>query len=40
LETILNFDEFIDELSDLCIHIINEYIETEDIDFFSNYQLS
>jgi hypothetical protein len=40
LETIFNFDEFINELSDLCIHIINEYIETEDIDFFSNYQLS
>ena len=40
LETILNFDEFIGELSDLCIDIINENIETKDIDFFKNYQLS
>lgn len=40
LETILNFDEFIEELSDICIDIINENIETKDIDFFNNYQLS
>jgi hypothetical protein len=40
LETILNFDEFTKELSNMCINIINENIETEDINFFNNYQLS
>jgi hypothetical protein len=39
LDTILNFDEFTEELSDMCINIIYEKIETEDINFFNNYQL-
>jgi hypothetical protein len=40
LESILDFNEFTEDLSQECINIINENIETKDIVFFDNYKLS
>jgi len=39
LESILDFNEFIEDLSQECIKIINENIETKEIVFFDNYKL-